>query len=109
MHVARCTAIRPFASPEFLKESRTMNMTNPINALASSADLSKAAAERALDAFGRHLKGHIDAGRAGICQQWHRPAPGTPHRCAGYLPHATDTDQRHGGERWPGLIPKGGE
>lgn len=31
-------------------------------------------------------------------------------RCAGYLPEATDNDQRTGNERWPGLIDtKGGE
>jgi hypothetical protein len=33
----------------------------------------------------------------------YRPQPDTPHRCAGYLPNATDNDQRLGGERWPGL------
>lgn len=33
----------------------------------------------------------------------YRPQPDTLHRCAGYLPNATDNDQRPGGERWPGL------
>ena len=33
----------------------------------------------------------------------YRPQPDTRHRCAGYLPNATDNDQRPGGERWPGL------
>ncbi len=39
----------------------------------------------------------------------YRPAPDTLHRCAGYLPNATDTNQQPGGERWPGLIQKGNE
>jgi len=34
----------------------------------------------------------------------YRPQPDTLHRCAGYLPNATDNDQRTGGERWPGLL-----
>ncbi len=33
----------------------------------------------------------------------YRPAPDTLQRCAGYLPNATDNDQRPGWERWPGL------
>lgn len=33
----------------------------------------------------------------------YRPAPDTLQRCAGYLPNATDHDQRLGRERWPGL------
>lgn len=40
----------------------------------------------------------------------YRPAlPGVLHRCAGYSPNASDTDQRSGRERWPGLIQKGSE
>ena len=39
----------------------------------------------------------------------YRPAPDTPQRCAGYLPNATDTIQQPGGERWSGLIQKGGK
>lgn len=39
----------------------------------------------------------------------YRPAPDTLHRCAGYLPNATETNQQPGGERWPGLIQKGNE
>ena len=30
-------------------------------------------------------------------------------RCEGYAPGADDPDRRHGRERWPGLIQKGGE
>jgi len=33
----------------------------------------------------------------------YRPASATLQRCAGYLPNATDHDQRPGHERWPGL------
>lgn len=33
----------------------------------------------------------------------YRPQSDTLKRCAGYLPNATDNDQRPGGERWPGL------
>lgn len=34
----------------------------------------------------------------------YRPAsPGVLQRCAGYSPNASDTDQRPGRERWPGL------
>lgn len=40
----------------------------------------------------------------------YRPAPpGVLQRCAGYSPNASDSDQRSGRERWPGLIQKGGE
>jgi hypothetical protein len=39
----------------------------------------------------------------------YRPMADTPHRCAGYLPNATDTNQQSGRERWPGLIQKGAE
>ena len=33
----------------------------------------------------------------------YRPAADILQRCAGYLPHRIDTDQRPGGERWPGI------
>ena len=33
----------------------------------------------------------------------YRPAPGVLLRCAGYSPNDSDTDQRPGRERWPGL------
>ncbi len=33
----------------------------------------------------------------------YRPQADTMQRCAGYLPNATDTDQRPGRERWPKL------
>lgn len=40
----------------------------------------------------------------------YRPAlPGVLHRCAGYPPNASDTDQRSGRERCPGLIQRGSE
>ena len=34
------------------------------------------------------------------------PVCDLPQRCIGYLPKATETDQRTGRERWPGLIQK---
>ena len=37
----------------------------------------------------------------------YQPLRDTLHRCAGYQPDSNDTDQRTGGERWPGLIAKG--
>ena len=45
-----------------------------------------------------------------VANRGYRPAPDMLQRCAGYLPNATDTDQRPGWERWPGLTDtKGGE
>lgn len=38
-----------------------------------------------------------------VANQGYRPAPDTLQRCAGYLPNATDDDQRTGRERWPEL------
>jgi len=38
-----------------------------------------------------------------VANQGYQPAPDTLQRCAGYLPNATDTDQRPGRERWPEL------
>ncbi|MDD2742695.1 MAG: hypothetical protein PHV02_10495 [Rhodocyclaceae bacterium] len=38
-----------------------------------------------------------------VANMGYRPQPDSLHRCAGYLPNATDNDQRLGGERWPGL------
>ena len=43
------------------------------------------------------------AGALVVANVGYRPQPDTLHRCAGYLPNATDNDQRPGGERWPGL------
>lgn len=34
----------------------------------------------------------------------YKPNPETLQRCAGYLPNDTDSDQRTGLERWPGLV-----
>ena len=34
----------------------------------------------------------------------YQPMRDVLQRCAGYLPNATDNDQRTGNERWPGLI-----
>ncbi len=39
----------------------------------------------------------------------YRPDPARLLRCEGYVPMASDSDQRPGVERWPGLIQKGGE
>lgn len=43
-------------------------------------------------------RGEINASRI------HEPVRDLLQRCVGYLPKATDTDQRPGRERWPGLI-----
>ncbi|MDD2743386.1 MAG: hypothetical protein PHV02_14050 [Rhodocyclaceae bacterium] len=43
------------------------------------------------------------AGSLVVANVGYRPQADTMHRCAGYLPNATDNDQRTGGERWPGL------
>lgn len=43
------------------------------------------------------------AGALVVANVGYRPQPDTLHRCAGYLPNATDNDQRPGRERWPGL------
>ena len=39
----------------------------------------------------------------------YEPIRDLPRRCEGYAPGADDPDRRHGRERWPGLIQKGGE
>jgi hypothetical protein len=39
----------------------------------------------------------------------YEPIRDLPRRCEGYAPGADDPDRRHGLERWPGLIQKGGE
>jgi hypothetical protein len=44
------------------------------------------------------------AGALVVANVGYRPQADTMHRCAGYLPNATDNDQRTGGERWPGLL-----
>ncbi len=43
-------------------------------------------------------RGEINATRI------HEPVRDLLQRCVGYMPKATDTDQRPGRERWPGLI-----
>lgn len=43
-------------------------------------------------------RGEINATRI------HTPVRDLPQRCVGYLPKASDMDQRPGRERWPGLI-----
>ncbi len=37
------------------------------------------------------------------------PIRDLPQRCEGYAPGTDDPDRRHGRERWPGLIQKGGD
>ena len=37
------------------------------------------------------------------------PIRDLPQRCEGYAPGTDDPDRRHGRERWPGLIHKGGD
>jgi len=47
-------------------------------------------------------RGEINASRI------HEPVRDLLQRCIGYMPKATDTDQRTGRERWPGLTQLGG-
>jgi hypothetical protein len=44
-----------------------------------------------------------------VASQNYEPIRGLPRRCEGFAPGADDPDRRHGRERWPGLIQKGGE
>lgn len=43
------------------------------------------------------MRGEINSSRI------YSPVPDLPQRCVGYLPMATEADQRHGRARWPGL------
>jgi DNA-binding protein HU-beta len=73
------------------KENCTMNKTDIINALAASADLSKAAAERALDAFEKHLKAHIDAGNRVVLRGFGTFSRGLPATRTGRNPRTGAT------------------
>lgn len=44
-----------------------------------------------------------------VASRNYEPIRDIPRRCEGYAPGASDPDRRHGRERWPGLIQKGGE
>ena len=44
-----------------------------------------------------------------VASRNYEPIRDLPRRCEGYAPGAGDPDRRHGRERWPGLIQKGGE
>lgn len=44
-----------------------------------------------------------------VASRNYEPIRDLPRRCEGYAPGADDPDRRHGPERWPGLIQKGGE
>lgn len=44
-----------------------------------------------------------------VASRDYEPIRDLPRRCEGYAPGADDPDRRHGRERWPGLIHKGGE
>lgn len=68
-----------------------MNKTDTINALAASADLSKAAAERALDAFETHLKAHIDAGNRVVLRGFGSFSRGLPATRTGRNPRTGAT------------------
>jgi DNA-binding protein HU-beta len=68
-----------------------MNKTDIINALAASADLSKAAAERALDAFEKHLKAHIDAGNRVVLRGFGTFSRGLPATRTGRNPRTGAT------------------
>jgi len=70
----------------FFKENRTISKTETVNTLAASADLSKAAAERALDAFETHLKAHIDAGKRVVLRGFGTFSRGVPATRTGRNP-----------------------
>ena len=63
-----------------------MNKTETVNTLAASAELSKATAERALDAFETHLKAHIDAGRRVVLRGFGSFSRGLPATRTGRNP-----------------------
>lgn len=44
-----------------------------------------------------------------IANRGYRPDPNRLLRCEGYAPLATESDQRTGAERWPGLLQKDNE
>lgn len=44
-----------------------------------------------------------------VASRNYEPVRDLLRRCEGYAPGADDPDRRHGRERWPGLIQKGGE
>jgi hypothetical protein len=44
-----------------------------------------------------------------VASRDYEPVRDLPRRCEGYAPRKNDPDRRHGRERWPGLIQKGGE
>lgn len=44
-----------------------------------------------------------------VASRNYEPIRDLPRCCGGYAPGADDPDQRHGRERWPGLIQKGSE
>jgi len=60
----------------------------------------------------RNLRGEMcsiakpEAGALVVASRGYRPVI-LPLRCAGYAPKLSDTDQRIGAERWPGLVQKG--
>lgn len=68
-----------------------MNKTDTINTLATSADISKAAAERALDAFELHLKAHIDAGNRVVLRGFGTFSRGLPATRTGRNPRTGAT------------------
>ncbi len=52
------------------------------------------------------VSGHCTIARPGgrvSAIRSYRPVPDIRRRCEGFMPLAGDLDQRHGGERWPGL------
>lgn len=67
-----------------------MNKTETANTLAASADLSKAAAERPLNAFETHLKAHIEARKRVVLRGFSTFSRGVPATRTGRNPR-TDT------------------
>ena len=63
-----------------------MNKTETINAVAMSADISKAAAERVIDAFEARLKAHTDAGQRVVLRGFGSFSRGLPSQKAGRNP-----------------------
>jgi DNA-binding protein HU-beta len=68
------------------KENSTMNRTETIHTMAMSADISKAAAERVIDAFEARLKAHTDAGKRVVFRGFGSFSRGLPSQKVGRNP-----------------------
>ena len=81
----------------------------------AAAELPKSALfpddRRTCDQCANLIARRCQAARRGeiVASRNYEPIRDLPRRCEGYAPGADDPDRRHGRERWPGLIQKGGE